>query len=96
MLFYARALKLAAAFQAASISPRRAVVPWWMRSTPRVWRAQHLYLPRFHMVDQPPALPETQLELAQIALGSRIALLDGFEQCFERVPFSFEGLLVVL
>ena len=73
-----------------------------MRRDIRVWRVQHLdgllALPHagFQMVDQLPALPHIQLELAQIAPGSRIALLDGFEQCFERVPFSLEGLLVVL
>ena len=62
---------------------------------PSVWRVQHL-LAGFQMVDQPPALPDTQHELAQIAPGSCIALLDGVAQCFERVPFSLEGLLVVL
>ena len=48
------------------------------------------------MVDQPPGLAEIQLEIAQIAPGSRIALLDGVAQCLGRVPFSLEGLLVVL
>ena len=48
------------------------------------------------MVDQLPALPQSQLELAEVALDSLFALLHGAEQGVEGVPFSFEGLLVVL
>ena len=48
------------------------------------------------LVDQLPALPQCQLELAQVALGNVFALLHGAEQVVERVPFIFEGLFVVL
>ena len=54
---------------------------------------------RFHesqLVDQLPTLPQRQLELAQVALESRFALLHGCEQGVECVPFSLEGLRVML
>ena len=47
------------------------------------------------MIDQLAALPQSQLELAEVALDSLFALRHGAEQGFEGVAFSFEGLLVV-
>ena len=48
------------------------------------------------MVDQLPALPQCQLELTQVALDSFFAPLHAAEQGVEGVPFSLEGLLVML
>eukprot|EP00964_Phaeocystis_antarctica_P002840 scaffold1507_cov53-Phaeocystis_antarctica.AAC.2 len=45
--------------------------------------------------DQLPALPQRQLELAQIALGNIFAGLHGAKQVVERVPFIFEVLCAV-
>ena len=61
-----------------------------------IFSASFFSLAGSQMVDQLPALPQSQLELSEVALDSFFALLHGAEQGVEGVPFSFEGLLVVL